>query len=342
MYILLRVFDRIDRSIDAMALPLNLKIRHGTCPFSSRILSTRVQVKAKVSPKTFMTKSYVLKIGECSIPHPDKADYGGEDAYFVSSLCFGVSDGVGGWQESGINPAEYSQGLMDEAKLYFEEEILQDDVIDDSGVSTEVQQPRSTLGALTQAHQRTRKPGSATACILKVDSESGELEASNLGDSGFLVIRDGNILMQSPVQEHFFDCPFQLGAAPEYVPETDYPEDSNQIKQQLQGGDVIVLATDGLWDNVSPQDIIQIVESHGTTDDLNSLAQALGSMAFDNSQNAEFESPYALEARKAGLELSIWDKLSAAKFTEQGFKLGEITGGKMDDITVLVASVVNV
>ena len=34
--------------------------------------------------------------------------YGGEDAYFISEAgggAFGVADGVGGWQESGINPA---------------------------------------------------------------------------------------------------------------------------------------------------------------------------------------------------------------------------------------------
>ncbi len=35
-------------------------------------------------------------------------DYGGEDAYFTSPVgggAFGVADGVGGWQDSGINPA---------------------------------------------------------------------------------------------------------------------------------------------------------------------------------------------------------------------------------------------
>jgi hypothetical protein len=34
--------------------------------------------------------------------------YGGEDAYFVSDAgggAIGVADGVGGWQESGVNPA---------------------------------------------------------------------------------------------------------------------------------------------------------------------------------------------------------------------------------------------
>ena len=32
--------------------------------------------------------------------------YGGEDAYFISEIgAMGVADGVGGWQETGVNPA---------------------------------------------------------------------------------------------------------------------------------------------------------------------------------------------------------------------------------------------
>ena len=36
-----------------------------------------------------------------------QADYGGEDAYYVSDMgggTFGVADGVGSWNEAGINP----------------------------------------------------------------------------------------------------------------------------------------------------------------------------------------------------------------------------------------------
>lgn len=37
-----------------------------------------------------------------------QAHYGGEDAYFLSTLgggALGVADGVGGWNDSGISPA---------------------------------------------------------------------------------------------------------------------------------------------------------------------------------------------------------------------------------------------
>ena len=39
---------------------------------------------------------------------PAQVDYGGEDSFFVSDVgggAFGIADGVGGWQESGVNPA---------------------------------------------------------------------------------------------------------------------------------------------------------------------------------------------------------------------------------------------
>ena len=37
-----------------------------------------------------------------------QVSYGGEDAFFISNAgggALGVADGVGGWQDSGINPA---------------------------------------------------------------------------------------------------------------------------------------------------------------------------------------------------------------------------------------------
>ena len=48
-----------------------------------------------------------------SLPHPDKAYKGGEDAGFVSEKLLAVADGVGGWAESGVDPALYSKKLIE-------------------------------------------------------------------------------------------------------------------------------------------------------------------------------------------------------------------------------------
>jgi len=36
------------------------------------------------------------------------------------------------------------------------------------------------------------------------------LNAINLGDSGFIVIRDGSVIFKSPIQQRGFNFPYQL------------------------------------------------------------------------------------------------------------------------------------
>ena len=51
-------------------------------------------------------------VAGAALPHPDKAQTGGEDAFFVSSHgqgAFGVADGVGGWNMEGVDPSRYSR-----------------------------------------------------------------------------------------------------------------------------------------------------------------------------------------------------------------------------------------
>ncbi|EFN54891.1 hypothetical protein CHLNCDRAFT_135009 [Chlorella variabilis] len=259
-----------------------------------------------------------LQFGVKNIPHPNKAHYGGEDAFFVSELgggAAGIADGVGGWQESGINPADYSKSFMATARQYLEEcaslypEVLssgewraqqeQQAAADGAAAAAEPAptaaasslasvgggEPRTAVEALDAAHRSTRLPGSATACVLRLDGRTGELDAANLGDSGFLVIRDGQLHFQSPAMQHFFDCPLQFGMPPD----TDYAQDAAVFSLQLQPGDAIVLATDGLLDNLPQEEIV------------------------------------GLAPRSAGEDGKL--------------ELGKLRGGKMDDITVVCAYV---
>jgi hypothetical protein len=144
---------------------------------------------------------------------------------------------------------------------------------------------------------------------VQLDLETGALDSSNLGDSGFVVIRDGQVVMKADFQEHFFDCPYQL-ASLRYVPETDQATDAAVLTGQVEAGDVIVLGSDGLFDNVPMEDILSVACAVEAQDGdskakAEEIASALGEMAFVNSQNPEYESPYALEARRQGYELSF-------------------------------------
>ena len=52
--------------------------------------------------------------------------------------------------------------------------------------------------------------GSSTACIVCLNG--AQLHAANLGDSGFMVVRDGRLIFESPAQQHSFNFPFQVGS----------------------------------------------------------------------------------------------------------------------------------
>lgn len=57
-------------------------------------------------------------------------------------------------------------------------------------------------------------PGSSTACIVVLDRQRHRLHTANLGDSGFLVVRGGEVVHRSDEQQHYFNTPFQLSIAP--------------------------------------------------------------------------------------------------------------------------------
>nr|BCL66180.1 hypothetical protein [Volvox reticuliferus] len=280
-------------------------------------------------------KSFQLRTGVCYLPHPEKVHYGGEDAHFISDVgggIIGVADGVGGWQESGVNPADYSRTLMQLARAYLEgKDIFQDLASSRQSVLID---PR---GALEAAHMNTKVPGSATACVLQLDQANGVLAAANLGDSGFVVIREGRELVRSKPLQHYFDCPLQFGAFPEFVEATDTADMADIYTIGLRPGDVIVAGTDGLWDNCYVAEIISL--SPKAPSDVQAAADAIATAARRHASDADYASPYTREALSQGLDLPWWDKLLGLSFKGGKVHLKQLTGGKMDDITVLVSFV---
>lgn len=69
----------------------------------------------------------------------------------------------------------------------------------------------SAQNILETAYSMTNVMGSSTACVLALNGST--LTGSNLGDSGFMVIRAGEMLMATQQQQHSFNFPFQLGGA---------------------------------------------------------------------------------------------------------------------------------
>lgn len=87
--------------------------------------------------------------------------------------------------------------------------------------------------------------------------ESRLVHTANLGDSGFVIIRDNKIVHRSQEQCHYFNAPYQLAIVPRSESNeqmssfSDRPEAAAVSSFELVEGDFVVIGTDGLWDNLS-------------------------------------------------------------------------------------------
>ncbi|TKY69885.1 phosphatase 2C 55 [Spatholobus suberectus] len=177
--------------------------------------------------------------GSCYLPHPDKEETGGEDAHFCSDeQAIGVADGVGGWADVGVNAGLFAWELISNSVRAIQEE------------------PKGSFNptrVLEKAHSNTKAKGSSTACIVALTDKG--LHAINLGDSGFIVVRDGCTIFQSPVQQHDFNFTYQL----ESGNDADLPSSGEVFTIPVASGDVVIAGTDGLFDNLYNSKITAIV-----------------------------------------------------------------------------------
>lgn len=147
-------------------------------------------------------------------------------------------------------------------------------------------------------------------------SAGGTLEVVNLGDSGLKLVRGGKVAWSSRAQEHVWNCPYQL-SHPAIVPQTDTPADAAVTTLQLQAGDVIVVGTDGLWDNMWDEQLIEVLgeaghgkgpgQQQGRDDQgkaarraARALAQKLVDAANRNAVDHWYKGPWALELEQHG------------------------------------------
>ena len=237
------------------------------------------------------------------IPHPAKAYRGGEDAYFIArdARTVGVADGVGGWADvPGADPARWSRDIM---KFCSELCDLPD-----------------PLKILDAAHKKLDMSiqGSTTALVAKVVEDV--LHVCSVGDSALAVYRDGKWLFQTADSIYGFNFPLQIGSRGRVQ-----AKDGTYDKVDLKAGDVLVLGTDGLWDNVWGLDIENNVKKaigeKGAKDKvMKALADWLANEASSNGRKKDFYSPFSEEAQKWG---------------------HRYLGGKLDDVTVVTCYVVN-
>ena len=194
--------------------------------------------------------------------------------------------------------------------------------------------------------------GSSTACIAMFDGLRHQLHFSNLGDSGIIVLRhidsdvagalkrdkttprvertsDLRVAFVSQQQLRSFNHPFQLGWTGEEIcgEDTSFKSaaESCTTSIHIRRGDIIIMATDGLFDNVELEDITKIAleweQKNGfivggdiasreqrwragssmtmqSAHSINDLAKTLVDKARENSLDTKTDSPFAILAKE--------------------------------------------
>jgi len=144
------------------------------------------------------------------------------------------------------------------------------------------------LHILTSAYERVLAIGSSTAVTLVLNKN--KMEAVNLGDSGFIrfTLSENEYIISevSKEQQHEFNVPFQMSRlpTPEYLLLMEKEKKSKEVKQlksmieskkmcndspevadhytkEVHENDILILGTDGFFDNLFSNEIKEIVRN---------------------------------------------------------------------------------
>ncbi|KAF8775786.1 hypothetical protein HU200_004172 [Digitaria exilis] len=111
----------------------------------------------------------------------------------------------------------------------------------------------------TAAYERTAATGAAGASTAVIVSLAGEtLRWAYVGDSGFAVLRRGRIVCRSTPQQRSLNSPFRLSGRS--GGDSDGVAVARTGEVAARDGDVVVVATDGLFDNVRDEQLERVVQ----------------------------------------------------------------------------------
>ncbi|KAL0485536.1 pptc7 [Acrasis kona] len=250
----------------------------------------------------------------------------GEDAFFVDnkSGSFGVADGVGSWSKRGVDPGEIARKLMSNSQ---------------EAISAGQRDPYAALDQAykTIVQNKQVRAGSSTACLLTIKND--KLLTANVGDSGFIVLRpptksgqEYEVIYKSPEQQLHFNCPKQLSIIPPELAEKrnfiqTNPSEADKGQFSVLDGDIVVAGTDGLFDNLYQHEIADEV------------TKASNELKANNPQyEVEVAKRLVLRAKRVTRDKSV----TRTPFADSASKNGMYhMGGKVDDITCVVARISN-
>lgn len=268
--------------------------------------------------------------------------HGGEDAYLCLGSCssyfVGVADGVSEWERLRIDAGLWSRSLLEGVRIEIAREV------------TDVLDPNQLMWSAYERNLNNKVLGSCTACFVTLASVERELSTANLGNSGYMLLRiQGDslkLLHKSQMQEANFGCPYQLG----HHLASNKPSQAELAKHIVIPGDIIVAGTDGLFDNLAVEEMLDmlfpIIRSRWK-ERSPKVAKAITAFAPEEPlapdqcmslacSPRELANALAKEAFEASVDRRRDTPFGTAYLREMNMVW---KGGKQDDITVVIAFV---
>lgn len=257
------------------------------------------------------------------IPHKDKRYFGGEDAFAIDTMAqyvlLVVADGIGGWKSKyGYSAGKFTHSLVAEISELF---------------LSGIQDPETLV---EEAIKNINIPGACTMVMVIINKLTNIAYAYQVGDADYLLLSGegkiksrGTPLFRAPKKPVYgalgLNSPFRI-AREHMTLEVDIDEAVNK-KLEIEEGDTLILASDGLWDNLFIHEIISCVES----DDADLDAESIRDTLVDSVTRKLYNDPPADPGYKA------WDKMPTPYSNErQSIEFDYPDGPKVDDTTFIV------
>jgi serine/threonine protein phosphatase PrpC len=224
-------------------------------------------------------KPLCFSAGQYQLTHPLKAMNGHIDAdvTMVNPMMVGVMDGVSQIAEYGLDPSELPKELMKAC-----EELAVAQLIPERGAAPEDSRYQGPIPLMREAFEATEAMGSTTALLAIMDNSTmihGKLHPMiavlSIGDCEILVLRRGQsreqgleVVFHTEMQriEGNAQCPLQICRIDDRVdPDFDERMPIEVIERgsavhcvSAYEGDVVVLGSDGVFDNLFLDEIVDI------------------------------------------------------------------------------------
>lgn len=254
-------------------------------------------------------------------PHQSPVDTlsikAGDDAMLVCSTTMAIADGVSGWESKGEQSSsgiwarsmlETLSRLMTEYKISHVPHHLNnrdiEQILDDTYLHTSHLMDLQGL------------KGSSTLVLGMLSGDM--LKMISIGDSKIYIIRDGEIVKTNEEQMVSDLCPKQIGTQTLNV----LPSQMCWVDDmELQEGDLIVMCSDGISDNLYEWEILEMLNKNMKKDNMRKVANRILAKAKQVAFDDHAYTPYNEKVNKINPD-------------------GCSIGGKLDDMSLAIAKVV--